>query len=199
LKKKLSNRDEQILLVLKKFDFLTRDQLNIKCKLGSIRNTNRILYELSDYLQTVRDGYQSIYYLSKDGREYVECEKIRKKGGHVAHTIMRNQLWIHLGCPFMWKNEIEVSDGKTKLIVDAMYQHGIHQHFLEVDNTQSMKENKLKIERYKQLYKNGLIAEKLKLFPVIVWVTTTDFRRKQLQEACRELPIVKVYTITDIK
>lgn len=148
---------------------------------------------------TIREGYQSIYYLSKEGRDYVGCSKIRKKGGHVYHTTMRNEMWLFYGCPPDWKNEIKVSDGKTHVIVDAMFMKAMQHHFLEVDNTQTMKENKTKIARYNALLSNGLIAEKLGHFPTIIWLTTTELRRKQLQDACRTLSKVKVYTMADIK
>lgn len=199
MRKQLNQRDEKLLLYLKRFDFMTRDQLRQLCKLGTIRNTNRVLYELSEYLLSVRDGYQSIYYLSKEGREYVECQKIRKKGGHVQHTIMRNQFWLYSGSPHDWKNEIKVSDGETTLVCDSMYKTSIQHHFLEVDHMQPMTKNRDKIKKYLALYRNGLITESLGEFPVLVWLTTTELRRKQLKEACSELPLVRVFTIDDIK
>jgi len=198
-KKSLTPRDEMILLALKKFDFMTRDQISQYCRLGAVRNTNRVLLGLSDYLQSIREGHQTIYYLSREGKAYVECDKIRKKGGHVAHTIMRNDFWIYNGFPFEWKNEVKVSDGKTVIIVDAMYKKNNQQHFLEVDNIQPMRENKVKIAKYIELYNNGAIAESLGHFPSVIWLTTTELRRKQLQDACKSLHGAKVYTINDIK
>lgn len=198
-KKQLNNRQEKILLLLKKFDFLTRDQLNHYFKFGTVRHANRVLGSLSIYLMNVRDGYQSIYYLSKEGRDYVGCEKIRKKGGHVQHTIMRNEVWLFFGCPADWKSEIKVTDGKTTLVTDAMFMKMLQYHFLEVDNTQTMKENRSKIARYKELKDNGLIAQKLGHFPTVVWITTTELRRKQLQDACKSLTSFKVYTLNDLK
>lgn len=196
-KKALSQREERILLLLQRFDFLTRDQINRYFDLGTVRNTNRVLNDLSDYLLSVRDGYQSIYYLSREGRIYVGCDKIRKKGGRVEHTIMRNDMWFFYGCPKDWKNEIKVSDGKTTVIVDSMFtKNGLH-HFLEVDNLQTMRENRAKVERYKSLMKS--IALNLGHFPTVVWLTRTELRRKQLEEACRELPNFRVYTVKDIK
>ena len=197
-KKQLSHREERILLLLQKFDFMTRDQLNSYLKLGTIRNTNRILGNLSDYLMSIRDRYQTIYYLSKLGRAYVDCDTIRKKGNHVQHTIMRNDMWLYYKCPPDWESEIKVSDGKATVIVDAMFTT-FQQHFLEVDHTQTMKENRIKIERYKALKENGLITQKLGQFPTLVWLTTTELRRKQLKEACNSLPSVKVFTVSDIK
>lgn len=199
MNKPLKPRQEQILLVLRKFDFMTRDQLRKYCKLGSIRNANRVLLEMSDYLQSVRDGYESVYYLNKEGRAYVECDKIRKKGGHVVHTIMRNDFWSYIGCPYDWQNEIKISDGKTTIVCDAMYKKSNIQHFLEVDHKKSMKENRLKVAKYMALYNAGLITKSVGHFPAVVWLTTTELRRKQLQDACKELPGAKVYTTIDIK
>ena len=199
IKKQLNSRQEKILLLLKKFDFLTRDQLNRYFHLGKTRNTNRVLGDLSPFLKNIRDGYQSIYYLNKEGREYVGCEKIRKKGGHVQHTIMRNEMWLFYGCPPDWKSEIKVTDGKTTLVTDAMFMKMLQYHFLEIDHTQTMKENRDKILRYKELAQDGLIAQKLGHFPTVVWLTTTELKRTQLKEACKGLPSVKVYTLSDIK
>lgn len=195
----LTTRDEAILLLLKRCDFMTRDQIRRYFRIGTVRHTNRLLRGLSEYLSTVRDGYQSIYYLNRNGRNYVDCDKIRKNGGHVYHTILRNELWLHFGCPPDWKNEIKVSDGKTNVIVDAMFTQSLRYHFLEVDRTQTMAENRAKIKRYKELANNGLLTERLGHFPTVIWLTTTELRRKQLQEACKTLPIAKVYTIEDIK
>jgi len=148
----------------------------------------------------IREGRQTIYYLSKKGKDYVDCEKIRKKGGHVNHAIMRNDMWFFNDCPKKWKNEIKVSDGHTKVIVDAMFtDNWDRRHFLEVDSIQKMKENRNKIKRYKELFKNGLLEEDIGHFPTIVWLTTTEHRRKQLKDECDGLPIVMVYTTNDIR
>ena len=198
-KKSLTPRDEMILLALKKYDFMTRDQISQYCRLGAVRNTNRVLLGLSDYLQSIREGHQTIYYLNREGKAYVECDKIRKKGGHVTHTIMRNDFWIYNGFPFEWQNEIKVSDSKTTIVVDAMYKKNNQQHFLEVDHIQPMRENKIKIDKYIKLYNNGAIVQSLGHFPTVVFLTTTELRRKQLQDALKTLPNTKVYTMTDIK
>lgn len=199
MKSLLSQREELILLLLKRFDFMSRDQLNKYFKLGTIRNTNRVMSELSGYVMTIREGYQTIYYLSRHGKEYVDCDKVRKKGGHVQHILMRNDLWLHYNCPADWKNEIKVSDGSATVVVDSMFTNSVQYHFLEVDHTQKMKENRNKIARYIELERNGLLKEKLGHFPTIVWFTTTELRRKQLIEACRELPITRVLTVADIQ
>lgn len=198
-KRRLNSREESILLALKKFDFMTRDQLSRYFRLGAKRNTNRVIGALSDYLSHVRDGHDFIYYLNANGRAYVDCYKIRKKGAHVEHTIMRNEFFLFYGCPSDWRSEIKISDSKATVICDAMFTKSLRYHFLEVDNTQPMSENRTKIKRYKDLYDNGLLAQKLQHFPTVVWLTTTELRRQQLQDACKTLPLTKVYTINEIR
>lgn len=194
-KKQLSDRDEQILLALKKFDFMTRDQINKYFKLGKVRNTNRVLKNLSSYLVSYREGNQSVYYLSKIGREYVECTKVRKKGNHVQHTIMRNEFWLFFKCPKDWKNEIRISNGTNTVVTDSMFTRNGFQYFLEVDNIQKMKVNRDKINRYKNLMPS--LIQQFGYIPTLVWLTTTELRRKQLVEACEGLKC-QVYTMDDI-
>lgn len=178
---------------------MTRDQLRFYFGLKSIRNANRVLKKLENYLSSVRDGYQSIYYLNSNGREYVGCDKVRKKGGRVQHSIMRNEFYFYNNCLSDWENEIKVSDGSTTVIVDAMYSKIGITHFLEVDHLQSMKENRAKIERYKDLYENKALEKQLGHFPTLVWLTTTELRRIQLKEACKELPVTQVFLYNEIK
>lgn len=128
--KPLTSRQEKILLLLKSFDYCTRDQLNKHFKLGSIRNTNRVLNDLTDYLASFREGYQTIYYLNKNGREYVDSSKVRKKSNHVNHVIMRNDFWLHCNCPSDWKNEVKISNGNISIVADAMYSIDWNSSFL---------------------------------------------------------------------
>lgn len=196
IKNRLSSREENILLLLKKFDFLTRDQINLYFKLGTSRNTNYVLRKLSEYLNVIRNGYQSIYYLNKDGREYVDCEKVRKKNSNVQHIVMRNDFWLYLKCPSDWRNEIKISNQEIAIVTDAVFTLNGFYHFLEVDNLQSMKENKTKIKRYRGLLES--LVKQFGYYPTIVWLTTTEHRRKQLEKSCEGLK-VKVYTVDDIK
>jgi len=195
----LTEREEQILLLLKNFDYMTRDQIRYYFGLKSVRNTNRVLKGLEHFVSSIRDGYQSIYYLNSIGREYVGCDKVRKKTGLVQHTIMRNEFYQYAQCPSDWENEIKVSDGEATVIVDAMYTKVGVMHFLEVDHLQFMKENRAKIERYKALYETGALEQQLGHFPTLVWLTTTELRRIQLKEACEGLPVAQVYLYNEIQ
>ncbi|WP_238602214.1 replication-relaxation family protein [Lysinibacillus parviboronicapiens] len=175
---------------------MTRDQLRRYFNLGMKRNTNRVLHNLSSYLSSIRDGYETIYYLNSLGRIYVGCDKVRKKGGHIQHTIMRNEFWLFYMCPTDWKNEVKISDGTTSIIVDGMFSRNGFQYFLEVDNLQTMKENREKIKRYKEIMPS--VVKQLGYYPTLVWLTTTELRRQQLEASCGGLK-GKVYTINEIK
>jgi hypothetical protein len=184
---------------LKKLDFLNRDQLQKLHRLGTKRNANKILQALSPYLSSFREEEQStIYYLNSEGRDYVNSKKVRRKNKFVNHVIMRNDFYIYSGCPVEWKNEMKTGDSQTSVICDALFRINGIQHYLEIDHLQKMSENKKKISQYKALFEYGAIAKHFGHFPTIVWVTTTELRRKQLNELCKGLPC-KVYTINDIR
>jgi hypothetical protein len=194
----LNQRQENILLSLKKLDFLSRDQLQRIHRLGKVRNANRILQDLSPYLSSYREEYSTIYYLNANGRAYVNSDKIRKKTNFVQHVLMRNEFYIHAGFPFDWKNEIQLSDGEITVICDALFKWKDKYHVLEVDRAQNMKDNRKKIENYKGLFKNGVTTEHFGYFPKLVWVTTSELRKRRLIELCKGLPYA-VYIINEIK
>lgn len=177
---------------MKKLDYLNRDQLAKIHRLGQKRNTNRILNNLSPYLSHFREDYSTIYYLSKEGREYVNSKKIRRKTSFVQHVIMRNDFYIFVGLPRDWRNEIKIKDDQQSVICDALYSLKGKYYCLEVDAKQQMKENRSKVKRYLSIYR------RTNDFPTLIWLTTTENRKKQLVEMCEELPCV-VYTIDDIR
>jgi hypothetical protein len=183
---------------LKRLDYLNRDQLSTIHRLGDVRNTNRVLKTLSPYLSSFREEYSNIYFLNKEGREYVNSNKERKKNKFVNHVIMRNDFYIYSGFPHDWKNEIKFSDDNYMVICDSLYKSKDKYHFLEVDSLQKMKGNREKIMQYKGLFANKTIHEHFGYFPKLVWLTTSIFRKKQLIELCKGLPYA-VYTTTDIK
>lgn len=111
---------------------------------------------------------------------------------------MRNDFYIHAGYPHDWKNEMRVTDGDKTVICDAWFKSDGKYNFLEVDSLQKMKENRSKILQYIGLFKNGAIEKHLGYFPLLIWLTTTELRRRQLKELCKDLPCL-VYTINDIK
>lgn len=184
---------------MKKQDFLNRDQLAKIHRLGSVRNANHVLQKLSPYLSSFREEYSSrVYFLNKEGREYVNSEKVRRKNKFVNHYIMRNDFYIYMGCPFDWENEIKLSDGTFNVICDSYFNKDGKYNCLEVDSTQKMIINRKKIDQYKGLMREGKLVKKIGYFPKLIWLTTTDLRRKQLTALCKGIPYA-IYTIDDIR
>ena len=155
---------------------------------------------MEDYLSVIKDG-ENIYYLNSKGRALVNCDKVRKSTGNVQHYIMRNYLYITFDCPENWRNEIRIkSEGATKkdtviCVADALFKQGDVYTIIEVDNTQTMKKNRSKIEKYRILKQRGAFGM---IAPKFVWITLTEYRRKELLKLCEGLS-VQVFTVSDFK
>lgn len=147
---------------------------------------------MSEYVNCFRDG-ENIYYLNEEGRERVGSTKVLKKTTQARHYIMRNTLFIAFGCPTTWKNEVKLEiKGQVSVICDALFMMNKQYQLIEVDNTQKMVNNRNKIERYRKLFEVVAFEKR----PKLIWITTTELRRKQLEKACEGLE-VKVYTMKD--
>lgn len=194
----INERQERILLSLKKLDFLNREQLTKIHRLGKKRNANRVLASLSPYLSSFREQQSTIYYLNSEGRDYIDSQKVRQRNIFVGHVLMRNDFYIYSGFPHDWKNEVKIKDSKNTVICDAWFKKSGFYQFLEVDHTQKMKENRAKIEQYRGLLQNGELAGQLGYFPKLIWLTTTELRRQKLKELALGLPCT-VYTLEDIR
>ncbi|MGM0903036.1 MAG: replication-relaxation family protein [Bacillota bacterium] len=184
-------RVDQILLLLRQCDYLTREQLQKMIKLGKTRNAQRVLSDMDEYISYFNEERKKVYYLNAAGRERVQAEKVRKKTAMVSHFLMRNDLFIHLGRPATWKNEVKISINDVSIISDAAFISNKIHHFIEIDHKQSMGKNLSKIKRYKQL---STINPQFAL----VWVTTTPYRKKNLESLCTGLN-GKVFLWDDIK
>jgi hypothetical protein len=150
--------------------------------------------DLKEYVSCFRDG-ENVYYLNAAGRERVNATKVRKKTTQARHYIMRNSLYIAYGCPATWKNEVKIGfkeDKKLQVICDAIFQKDQRYHIVEVDHTQKMTKNRSKIEKYKRLVGLGFFKNP----PILVWITTTEYRRKQLTKLLEGLDH-QVFTVND--
>jgi Replication-relaxation len=184
---------ENILLSLKKLSYLSRSQIQALHDLGGERNAQKILKSMSEYLNSFREG-ETVYYLSKEGRERIGASRVNKKTTTAQHYIMRNTLYIGYQSPETWKNEIRFSvEGIATVICDATFTHGEQRYIIEVDYTQKMNVNKAKIQKYKKLIDAGVFEN---VPPKFVWITTTEYRRKQLQKLSKDLD-VQVFTISE--
>jgi hypothetical protein len=193
-------REENILLSLKKLDYLTRSQLQTLHDLKSERNAQRVLKQMDEYIQSFRDG-ENIYYLNSKGRERVGADKVRKKTGNVTHFIMRNYLYLAYNKPINWKNEMRItSKGITKkesitVVADAMFQVNGRWNLIEVDNIQKMKQNEIKVKKYRELFNRKTFGN---IQPKLIWITITEYRRKQLKRICEGIE-TDIWTLSDFK
>ena len=178
---------------LKKFDYLTRSQIQRVHNLKGERNANRFLNSMSEYIGSFRHGLENVYYLNKKGRERVGCDVIRKKTPNIQHFLLRNQLWIELKCPRTWENEIKMKVGDLSIVSDAKFiMKGGIPVLIEVDVMQPMAKNKLKIQKYKEIKR--ITGQEFHL----LWVTELESRRPKL-ESLMDGIAGKVYTLNEIK
>jgi hypothetical protein len=166
--------------------YCTREQLQAIEQLGGDRNARRILLEMEkkNLIKSIRYE-KKVYYISNKGSERIGKGGVNLKRSWIQHTLMRNDLYILLGQPDDWKKEVPVvRNEETILIPDAMYkQHGIF-HFVEIDNTQTMKINLEKIRKYKDLFIN--MEKQFKHKPVLIWHSLSPIRKEKLRAACEK-------------
>ncbi|WP_454844428.1 replication-relaxation family protein [Priestia megaterium] len=187
---KTLERQEKILLSLSRFSYLSRSQIQIIHEIPSERTAQRVMQQLSKYVSSFMDG-EKIFYLNAEGRKYTGCEKICKKMTTSRHYIMRNDLYIAYNCPDDWKNEMRLLYKDVNVIADALFESNGIRHIVEVDHTQKMQANKIKIEKYRKLLEYGVLKN-IRL----VWMTTTNYRKKKLLEMMGDIQ-GQVFTISD--
>ncbi|MDF2534442.1 MAG: phage protein [Bacillales bacterium] len=114
-------------------------------------------------------------------------------------------MYLYYNRPSDWKIEQEIKINPTGLIntpkfirPDAQFtRNGIY-HFLEVDRTQSMNENKNKIQQYAEL--DIAIQKQFKHKPVIVFYTFTPLRRDNLKAICKQHNLsCEIYAKEDLR
>lgn len=179
--KKRIEREEQILLSLKKLDYLTRSQIQTIHKLGKNRNAIRVLRNMEKYINYFRDG-ENIYYLSAEGRKRVGAEKAHRRSTDAKYYILRNYVYIKYGCPQTWENNVKLN-GVT---AGATFRDGDKLYIVESETE--------KLGKYKEMVKNGKFAET----PVFIWVTLTRYMKEQLEKELDGLNSV-VYTLDNLK
>lgn len=163
-------------------------------RLGGERNANRVLKEMSEYICSFRQN-ENIYYLNKEGRERIGSEKVLKKTLQATHYLMRNDLYIAFGCPANWKSEIKLEvPAVVSVIADAVFvRNGVY-HIIEIDHIQKMTVNREKVKKYRKLLELNVFEKP----PVFVWMTTTEYRRKELTKLCDGMN-AKIYLKADFK
>ena len=181
--------------------FATREQLQRKHNLGTDRNALKVLGEMKDYLHSRTLDGKNVYWLSSVGRELIGAESEVKWSIQVEHHLLRGDMYLYYNCPADWfvEEPVTVTQGLSQFVVipDATFTLDGVFHFLEVDRTQSMSDNKKKIEQYAKL--NPLIHTQFNHQPILVFYTTTPLRKEKLTSLCDSLQVkCKIYTKEDI-
>jgi hypothetical protein len=163
----------------------------------SYRNACRIIStQLRPYIHETYFNKEKVIYLNKKGREMIASEKEEiKVSDKTIHSLLRNEVYIHFQCPYDWEIEHTLSaavetpnsfgisfqglslSNKKTVICDAVFKRNGYFYLIEVDNTQDMKVNKKKIEKYKEVlptYKEET--------PFLYFFTQTESRKKKLEE-----------------
>jgi hypothetical protein len=88
--------------------------------------------------------------------------------------------------------KLAVPEEKVKVIADALFKKEKRYHIVEVDHTQKMSKNRTKVERYRKLIEYGVFDKD----PKFIWITTTEYRRKQLTTFLDGLDY-QIFTVKD--
>lgn len=198
-------RQEEILQSFDVLKFATREQLQRIHDLKSDRNALKILNQMKEYFHIQVHNGMNVYYLSKKGRDTIGSDVEMKWSLQADHHLLRNELYIHFNCPSDWRVEHEIVftprglvTTEKRIIADASFTNMGVFNLLEVDRTQSMMENKEKINIYAEL--SPLLFERFNHNPVIIFYTTSELRKKKLDEYCQAKGLkCRIYTKEDIR
>ncbi|HZG82121.1 MAG TPA: replication-relaxation family protein [Brevibacillus sp.] len=178
---------------------MSRGHIQRLHRLGGDRNARKVLQQMEEYLYCFREeGYGTVFYLNRIGRQMIGSQKVVKRSMQTRHTLMRNDFFFRAGCPGYWRPEVKVTDGHTTLVTDALFKKAGQYNFLEVDNTQTMVENRAKIKRFREIFDRGLFQKEYGYFPTLHVVTVSKIRVRRFVELCKGLP-AQVYYHQDIK
>ncbi|MED3327534.1 replication-relaxation family protein [Bacillus thuringiensis] len=197
------NRQMMILTSIRKLKFATRRHLMAIHDLGGIRNANRILKDLSSFVNNAVYKKEHVYYLNKNGRELFDDNEKVIPNSRLAHSLMRNEAWLYLFCPDDWQIEApiryKVNDRKKTIISDVKFRDddGIL-NAVEIDRKQTMNINAEKMNRYGEFtvyYKNKYNGK----VPIIHFFTLTSYRQKTLEQfAVQQGVYAKVHVIPEV-
>ncbi|MDA1958497.1 replication-relaxation family protein [Bacillus cereus group sp. BcHK10] len=197
------NRQMMILTSIRKLKFATRRHLMAIHDLGGIRNANRILKDLSAFVNNTVYKKEYVYYLNKKGRAlFDDTEKIVPTI-RLAHSLMRNEAWLYLFCPDDWQIETpiryKIDDKRKTIIPDVKFrdEEGIL-NAVEIDRTQMMNVNSEKMTRYGEftIYYRKKYNGKV---PVVHFFTLTEYRQKTLEQfAVKNGVYAKVHVLHEV-
>ncbi|MFB5555311.1 replication-relaxation family protein [Bacillus cytotoxicus] len=196
------NRQMAILATIRKLQFATRRHLMCVHDMGGIRNANRIMADMKQYVSKTMYGKEYVYYLNKEGHAMFGNDGKVVSRGKLAHALLRNEAWLCLFCPDDWQVETEIryrkNGEKKKIIPDVKFRDEESiLHAVEIDRTQKMVVNDRKLKCYEEFTK--IYKQKYKgKVPVIHFFTITKYREQKLEKLAAKYDVfVKVYVIEE--
>ena len=207
------NRTERILTLIDRLGVASVRQLHEILRLGTYRNTCRVINNLSTYLHEVRSR-EKVVYLNKEGRELIASDNEVKKSILFDHMLLTNDAYIYFSCPHDWQREhtfetvteanhgfaIQVkglaSTQTKKVIADATFTRNGYIYLIEIDNTRHMQDNFKKVKRYREMWSD--IQRKTNLQPFLYFITTSDSRKRKLQTATKGMR-AEILTFNEIR
>lgn len=158
---------------------------------------------MKKYLHVDNFKGMNVYHLNKEGRDWIGSTHEVKFSYQIEHYLLRNDLYIHYECPKSWEIEKKtlfkvLGQPEKSIQPDARFQLDNVWHYVEIDRTQSMTENKKKIMEYGAL--SSVIHQSLGYHPTIIFYTVKPSRKIKLKELCKEAGVnCSVFTPDDIK
>lgn len=203
---KKETRRHREMLILSKLDdmgVLSRSQLQKVVGVYNIRTMNDILSSMGTYLNHTR-MHENVYYLSKQGREFIGSSNVVKKTSQLEHKLMRNDMYIYYDYPSTWQKEkpFTLTDGrtkeKTKIIADAFFEMGNTHYFIEIDCQQKMIANFRKIDMYSIMLPK--YEKAYQLDTMLIFYTNSEFRQRKLMKYAEEKGVTcGVFTRRDLE
>lgn len=164
-------RIETLLTTIDTLGMVTAEQLRSLHDMKSLRNSYFILKKLEPYTQSMFVNRRKVYYLNKEGRNFIASTKEVKKNQNVGHTLKRNDVYIYLNKPLDWENEkvfefrehekaskldivikgLNISS-KKRVVADASFTRNGYTYCVEIDNELDMSRNQRKIQSYVELF-----------------------------------------------
>lgn len=204
------DRKEMILSTIDRLGIVSVRQLHEILKIGSYRNMCRIVGQLEEYLHVDRSR-EKIVYLNKDGRNLIGSDREVKKSALFEHMLLVNDIFIHYGCPKTWQREHSIilqnspvyefqiqvkgiSPKSEKIVSDAKFERNGYTYLIEVDNTRSMTDNKKKIKKYVENWKE---IRKQYQNPKLCIFTKSKNRKRTFQDLTRNIP-AEIYIFDEI-
>ena len=184
-------RTEQLLTTIDRLGAAKIKHLQRIHDLKSYRNACLVVRKLMPYTHQFYHDKAKVIYLNKEGRQLIGSTKEVKKSPLIAHTLLRNEAFIHFGCPLDWRTEHPLTKQETalsgfqikveglslkqekKVIADAVFSRNGYLYIIEIDHTRNMADNRKKIELYREILPS---LEN----PLLYLFTGSDDRKRKL-------------------